>query len=130
VAAEFRKLGSKAFSFSTGHESYSTRNRRVRRRVNSFCETNLRRDQVYRKAVSMEKLSSHREALLTTAAVARWLGVSTRTICLWAECRELPAIKIGRQWRFREGELTSWLQSPDAAKVTISTKVAPAGAQT
>jgi len=70
----------------------------------------------------MERLSPQREPLLTTAAVARWLGVSTRTVCLWAECRELPAIKIGRQWRFREGELTAWLQSTDAAKVTNSTK--------
>lgn len=78
----------------------------------------------------MEKLSSKREPLLSTAAVARWLGVSTRTICLWAECRELPAIKIGRQWRFREGELSAWLQSPSAAKVTNSTKAAPAGVQT
>ena len=65
----------------------------------------------------MEKLSSKYVPLLTTAAVAKWLGVSTRTVCLWAECEELPAIKVGRQWRFREGELWSWLESPRAAKV-------------
>ena len=70
----------------------------------------------------MEKLLSKQDPLLTTAAVAKWLGVSTRTVCLWAECKELPAIKIGRQWRFREGELSSWLQSPEAAKVTNTTK--------
>jgi excisionase family DNA binding protein len=66
----------------------------------------------------MEKLSSNREPLLTTAAVAKWLGVSTRTVCLWAECEEIPAIRIGRQWRFRECELSEWLQTPKAAKVT------------
>jgi excisionase family DNA binding protein len=54
---------------------------------------------------------------MTTAAVAKWLGVSTRTLCLWAECREIPAIKIGRQWRFRESELSRWLLSPDTRKV-------------
>lgn len=64
----------------------------------------------------MEK-SNHREPLLTTAAVSKWLGVSTRTVCLWAECREIPAIKIGRQWRFRESELNEWLRSPQAATV-------------
>jgi excisionase family DNA binding protein len=65
----------------------------------------------------MEKLSSNREPLLTTASVSKWLGVSTRTLCLWAECKEIPAIKIGRQWRFRESELATWLQRSEAGKV-------------
>jgi excisionase family DNA binding protein len=65
----------------------------------------------------MEKSLSYRESFLTTAAVAKWLGVAPRTVCLWAECREIPAIKIGRQWRFREGELWDWLRNPSAAKV-------------
>jgi excisionase family DNA binding protein len=65
----------------------------------------------------MEPLFSKREPLMTTAAVSKWLGVSTRTICLWAECKEIPAIKIGRQWRFRESELWGWLESGGGAKV-------------
>jgi excisionase family DNA binding protein len=65
----------------------------------------------------MERLLSNRESLLTTAAVAKWLGIAPRTVCLWAECKEIPAIKIGRQWRFREGELGEWLRDPSAAKV-------------
>ena len=74
--------------------------------------------------------SSNREPLLTTAAVAKWLGVATRTLCLWAECKEIPAIKIGRQWRFREGELREWLDSPQAAKVGIGTNNAKVGVDT
>ena len=62
-------------------------------------------------------MSHNREPLMTTAAVSKWLGVSTRTLCLWAECQEIPAIKIGRQWRFRESELASWLRNPDEVKV-------------
>jgi excisionase family DNA binding protein len=64
----------------------------------------------------MEKSLPSRESFLTTAAVAKWLGVAPRTVCLWAECKEIPAIKIGRQWRFREGELFEWLRNPSAAK--------------
>ncbi len=60
----------------------------------------------------MEKWLSNREPLLTTAAVAKWLGIAPRTVCLWAECTEIPAIKIGRQWRFRESELREWLRNP------------------
>jgi len=67
----------------------------------------------------IQKPSSNQEPLLNTAAVAKWLGVATRTLCLWAECKEIPAIKIGRQWRFREVELREWLDSPQAAKVGI-----------
>ena len=67
----------------------------------------------------MEKLLSTREPLLSTAAVAKWLGVSTRTVCLWAECREIPGLKLGRQWRFRESELREWLETPSGDKVRI-----------
>ena len=35
---------------------------------------------------------------LSTLAVASRLGVSVRSIRLWAECGEIPAIKIGRGW--------------------------------
>ncbi len=56
------------------------------------------------------KDSPGRGPLLSTADVARWLGVAARTVCLWAECGEIPALKIGRQWRFREDELHHWLE--------------------
>ena len=65
----------------------------------------------------MEKLMNNHEPLLSTAAVAKWLGISTRTLCLWAECKEIPAIKIGRQWRFRESELEHWLQHSEGPRV-------------
>ena len=48
--------------------------------------------------------------LLTTAEVAAWLGVSARTICLWAELDEIPAFKLGHQWRFREATLQKWIE--------------------
>ena len=72
----------------------------------------------------MENLLNNREPLLTTTAVSKWLGISTRTLCLWAECGEIPAIKLGRQWRFRQSELADWLQEQDASKVRNLTLVA------
>jgi excisionase family DNA binding protein len=48
--------------------------------------------------------------LITTKALASWLGVSRRTICLWAECSEVPAIRVGNQWRFRAEEIERWVQ--------------------
>ena len=55
--------------------------------------------------------NEHKAPFLSTAAVARWFGISTRTVCFWAECGEIPAMKVGRQWRFREEELRRWLDS-------------------
>ena len=74
----------------------------------------------------MEKMPNNREPLLTTEAVSKWLGLSTRTLCLWAECEEIPAIKVGRQWRFRQSEVADWLQSQDASKVKKLTLVGAA----
>lgn len=47
--------------------------------------------------------------LLTSREFAEVLGISTRTVRLWAELDEIPAVRIGRQWRFRASEIASWL---------------------
>ena len=46
---------------------------------------------------------------LSTSAVASRLGVSTRSVRLWAECGQVPAIKVGRQWRIEERQFEEWL---------------------
>lgn len=50
------------------------------------------------------------ESLLTSDQVAKWLGYSARTICYWAECAHLPAMKVGRQWRFKRSDVELWLK--------------------
>jgi excisionase family DNA binding protein len=50
--------------------------------------------------------------MLTTEDVSKWLGIAPRTLCTWAECGELPAVKVGRQWRFRRTEVMVWLERP------------------
>ena len=71
----------------------------------------------------MQNSNQNHQPLLTTAAVSRWLGISSRTLCLWAECKEIPAIKIGRQWRFRENELADWLERGEMSSVKKLTLV-------
>jgi excisionase family DNA binding protein len=48
---------------------------------------------------------------ISTAAVAARLGISPRTVRLWAECRELSAIKVGRQWRFNQAYVEDWVNA-------------------
>jgi excisionase family DNA binding protein len=48
--------------------------------------------------------------LLDTYEVAKRLGVSIRTVCLWAEIGELPGFKMGRRmWRFWERDINEYL---------------------
>ena len=48
--------------------------------------------------------------LLTTGEIAFVLKVSPRTVCLWAERSEIPALRVGRQWLFRRDEFNRWLE--------------------
>jgi excisionase family DNA binding protein len=65
--------------------------------------------------------------LLKTVDVAKILGVSTRTICLWAECSEIPGVRIGKQWRFRQHDLARRFDKfgPDAEGPAILGAIAP-----
>ena len=55
--------------------------------------------------------ATNRELLsfLTTEEVLGYLKVTPRTIYRLIRTGELPAVRIGRQWRFRRGDLDSWL---------------------
>jgi excisionase family DNA binding protein len=50
------------------------------------------------------------EAFLTTEEVLSYLKITPRTIYRLIRSGELPAIRIGRQWRFRRGDLDRWLE--------------------
>jgi excisionase family DNA binding protein len=49
--------------------------------------------------------------LLSTSTVANRLGVSARTIRLWAEYGEIPALKVGRQWRIEDSAFSQWFSA-------------------
>ena len=48
-------------------------------------------------------------AFLTTEEVLGYLKVTPRTIYRLIRAGELPAVRIGRQWRFRRSDLDAWL---------------------
>ena len=58
--------------------------------------------------MAMEKqLESIR--LLTLSEAAKLLQVSTRTLQRMIRQNQLPAFKVGGQWRMRESQLSEWL---------------------
>jgi excisionase family DNA binding protein len=48
--------------------------------------------------------------LLNVKQVAQYLQLKESTIYSWAQDGKIPAIKIGRTWRFRRADLDSWLE--------------------
>lgn len=57
------------------------------------------------------------EQFLTTAEVIDYLQVNLRTVYRLVKADKLPAVRVGRQWRFRKRDLDAWLdrQRPGAA---------------
>lgn len=54
--------------------------------------------------------SSEQIRLLTLAEAAQLLHVSTRTLQRMIRSTDLPALKVGGQWRLRESQLTEWIR--------------------
>ena len=50
------------------------------------------------------------EAFLTTEEVLGYLKVTPRTIYRLIRSGDLPAVRIGRQWRFRRTDLDAWIE--------------------
>ena len=67
--------------------------------------------------------------LLTTADVQRLIRVDRSTIYRMAEAGRLPAIKVGRQWRFPEDRLREWL-GPQAGATAREPNGGPGGGLT
>jgi excisionase family DNA binding protein len=58
--------------------------------------------------------------ILTTREVASYLRVTETTVCNLAASGELPGFKIGKSWRFDEGEI---MQRIAAAKKKAKSSV-------
>jgi excisionase family DNA binding protein len=51
------------------------------------------------------------EVFLTTEEVLEYLQVNLRTIYRLIKANKIPAVRVGRQWRFRKRDIDAWLDS-------------------
>lgn len=58
---------------------------------------------------------AEKKELLTIKEVAEILGMQPSTIYKWAQEKMLPAIKMGRTWRFRRTSINLWLAQREEA---------------
>lgn len=76
------------------------------------------------------------ESFLTTEEVLEYLQVNLRTVYRLIKAGKLPAVRVGRQWRFRKRDIDQWLENqrtrgarsaPAAAAASPRPAAAPAG---
>jgi excisionase family DNA binding protein len=71
------------------------------------------------------------ETFLTTEEVLEYLQVNLRTVYRLIKAGKIPAVRVGRQWRFRKRDIDAWLDSQrprggSRASSTTATATTPA----
>lgn len=51
---------------------------------------------------------------MSVEEIAGYLGVSKDTVYGWIAKRDMPAHKVGRLWKFKSGEVDSWVRAGKA----------------
>ena len=57
------------------------------------------------------------EVFLTTEEVLEYLQVNLRTVYRLIKAGKIPAVRVGRQWRFRKRDIDAWLESQRSRSV-------------
>ena len=68
------------------------------------------------------------ETFLTTEEVLEYLQVNLRTVYRLIKAGKIPAVRVGRQWRFRKRDIDAWLDS-QRLRGGARTSAAPAAAR-
>ncbi len=67
------------------------------------------------------------DTFLTTAEVLEYLHVNLRTVYRLLKAGRIPAVRVGRQWRFRRSDLDAWLDAQRPGRARPPAEPAPAG---
>ena len=71
------------------------------------------------------------ESFLTTEEVLEYLQVNLRTVYRLIKAGKIPAVRVGRQWRFRKADIDAWLESqrPRGSRAAAPAAPRPAAVQ-
>jgi len=84
---------------------------RIRTRVEVMCVVLAQvRDGVMR--------SSSKSELMTAIETCRYLKITQRTLYRYLRSRQIPAFKLGREWRFVRSDLEQWIR--DRTRTSLS----------
>ena len=67
------------------------------------------------KPTREQRIAQMDDDILDVEGAARALGVSTRTIYNLARKGEIPAMRVGREWRFARKNIVEWVANGSQA---------------
>src|SRR6187200_2815752 len=65
------------------------------------------------------------EGFLTTEEVLEYLQVNLRTVYRLIKAGKIPAVRVGRQWRFRKRDIDAWLDSQRPGESSVHMVTTP-----
>jgi excisionase family DNA binding protein len=65
------------------------------------------------------------ETFLTTDEVLEYLQVNLRTVYRLIKAGKIPAVRVGRQWRFRKADIDAWLERERSHSPPVPTPSSP-----
>jgi excisionase family DNA binding protein len=68
------------------------------------------------------------DAFLTSEDVTNYLQLNLRTVYRLIKAGRIPAVRVGRQWRFRKADMDLWLEGQGTRTADASRRTASAGA--
>ena len=51
----------------------------------------------------------------STKDICAYLGISCDTMLVWISTKNMPAHKVGRNWKFKVSEVDEWIKSGQTA---------------
>jgi excisionase family DNA binding protein len=61
--------------------------------------------------IGPRKMQTEFEPLITSEKAAELLGIHLKTLQRMARSGRIPAVRIGKFWRFRKSDLDSWVRA-------------------
>jgi excisionase family DNA binding protein len=68
----------------------------------------------------IERIESAKNEIMTTKEVAEYLRLTEATIYKLAQAGEVPALKLGRTWRFKRELIDEWFRREANQQLSVS----------
>ena len=57
------------------------------------------------------KMENNPERWVSMKEITAYLGINRDTVLNWIEKRGMPAVKVGRLWKFKISEVDAWMKA-------------------
>ncbi len=64
----------------------------------------------------MSNINELADRWYSTKEICTYLGISRDTLLVWIATKNMPAHKIGRNWKFKISEIDEWIRSGQASE--------------